>query len=333
MRTTRSLPAALAALALLAGSAAAQKSVMPSLKGEVTINGDFVRLGDLIDNAGENAAASLFRAPDPATSGTIQVYRVIEAARGQGISVFDTHGLSEVVVLRASRTIALPELERAVAEAAARQYGFGEAKDLAVNFDAYVHVLAIEPNAGESPRLAQFSFDPRSQRFEANVEVPGSSTLRKKPVRVSGMIFETAEGVTLARALARGETIRENDIAIERRPKAEAADTIRQADAAIGQAARRELRAGQFLRAADLMKPELVSRGDTVTLVFESPGVPLTMQAKAIETGTLGDLVQVLNPQSKRIVQATVDGPGRVVIARAQTALSADLEATGSVKK
>ena len=333
MRTTRSLPAALAALALLAGSAAAQKSVMPSLKGEVTINGDFVRLGDLIDNAGENAAASLFRAPDLGTSGTIQVYRVIEAARGQGISVFDTHGLSEVVVLRASRTIALPELERAVTEAAARQYGFGEAKNLAVNFDAYVRVLAIEPNAGESPRLAQFSFDPRSQRFEANVEVPGSSTLRKKPVHVSGMIFETAEVVTLARALARGETIRENDIAIERRPKAEAADTIRQADAAIGQAARRELRAGQFLRSADLMKPELVSRGDTVTLVFESPGVRLTMQAKAIETGTLGDLVQVLNPQSKRIVQATVDGPGRVVIARAQTARSANLEATGSVKK
>ncbi|HXM31937.1 MAG TPA: flagella basal body P-ring formation protein FlgA, partial [Xanthobacteraceae bacterium] len=218
MRTTRSLPAALAALALLAGGAAAQKSVMPSLKGEVTINGDFVRLGDLIDNAGENAAALLFRAPDLGTSGTIQVYRVIEAARGQGISVFDTHGLSEVVVLRASRTIALPELERAVTEAAARQYGFGEAKDLAVNFDTYVRVLAIEPNAGESPRLAQFSFDPRSQRFEANVEVPGSSTLRKKPVHVSGMIFETAEVVTLARALARGETIRENDIAIERRP-------------------------------------------------------------------------------------------------------------------
>src|ERR1700719_3860505 len=170
MRIIRSLPAALAALALLAGSAAAQKmampSQMPSLRGEVTINGDFVRLGDLIDNAGENAAAPLFRAPELGASGTIQVYRVMGAARGQGLSVFDTHGLSEVVVLRASRTIALPELERAVTEAAARQYGFGEAKDLAVNFDTYVRVLAIEPNAGETPRLVQFSFDPRSPRFE-----------------------------------------------------------------------------------------------------------------------------------------------------------------------
>src|SRR6202158_6399991 len=146
MRTTRSLPAVIAALALFARRAAAQKSVMPSLKGEVTINGDFVRLGDLIDNAGENATAPLFRAPDLGTSGTIQVYRVMEAARGQGLSVFDTHGLSEVVVLRASRTIALPELERAVGEAAARQYGLGEAKDLAVNFDAYVSLLGVEHN-------------------------------------------------------------------------------------------------------------------------------------------------------------------------------------------
>jgi flagella basal body P-ring formation protein FlgA len=332
MRFIRSLPAVLAALALFAGAAAAQKSAMPSLKAEITVNGDFVRLGDLIDNSGENAATPLFRAPELGTSGTIQVYRVIEAARSQGLSVFDTHGLSEVVVLRASRTIALPELARAVADAAARQYGLGEAKDLAVNFDAYVRVLAIEPNAAETPRLSQFSFDQRSQRFEAIVDVPGSATLRRKPVRVSGTLYETAEVVTLARALARGETIRDNDISIERRPKAEVADTIRQADSALGLAARRELRAGQFLRTADLMKPELVGRGDPVTLVFEGPGVRLTVQAKALEAGTQGDLVQVLNPQSKRVVQATVDGPGRVVIARAQTARAAALEATGSVK-
>src|SRR4029077_2145279 len=165
--------------------------------------------------------------------------------------------------------------------AAARQYGFGEAKDLAVNFDAYVRVLAIEPGAADAPRLAQFYFDPRSQRFEANVEVPGSAALRKRPVRVSGTLFETAEVVTLARGLARGEAIRTNDIAVERRPKAEVADAVRREDA-LGQAARRDLRAGQFLRTADLMKPELVSRGDSVTLVFEGPGVKVTMQAKAL---------------------------------------------------
>src|SRR5262249_46155304 len=145
-------------------------------------------------------------------------------------------------------------------------------------------------------------------------------------------LYDTAEVVTLGRTLSRGEPIRSGDAVLERRPKIETADAIRRIDLAIGQAARRDLRAGQFLRTADLMKPELVGRGDTVTLVFESPGVKLTVQAKALEAGTHGDVVQVLNPQSKRIVQATVDGPGRVIIARAPVTRAADLEATGSVK-
>jgi flagella basal body P-ring formation protein FlgA len=79
------------------------------------------------------------------------------------------------------------------------------------------------------------------------------------------------------------------------------------------------------------MKPELVGRGDLVTLVFESPGVRVTMQAKALESGTKGDVIQVLNQQSKRAVQATVDGPNRVVIMRAQVARAAEPETTGSV--
>jgi flagella basal body P-ring formation protein FlgA len=324
--------AGLCGIAFVAGGVAAEPSRMPSLKGEITVNGEFVRLGDLIDNPGTNATAPLFRAPELGTSGTIQVYRVIEAAQAQGVSVFDTRGLSEVVVLRASRTIALPELERAVADAAARQYGFADARNLAVTFDAYVRALAIEPGAADTPRLTQFFYEPRTQRFEANVEVPGSSALRRRPVRISGTLYETAEVVTLGRALSRGEAIRAGDIVLERRPKMEAAEAIRRADLVIGQAARRDLRAGQFLHTADLMKPELVGRGDTVTLVFESPGVKLTVRAKALEAGTQGDVVQVLNPQSKRIVQATVDGPGRVIIARAPDTRAADLESTGSVK-
>jgi flagellar basal body P-ring formation protein FlgA len=327
----RSLLLALALSAVAGGAAADKGTATPTLKGEVTINGEFVRLGDLFDNAGANATAAVFRAPELGGSGTIQVYRVIEAARAHGVDLFDAHGLSEVVVTRASRTVALPELERAVAEAAARQYGFAAAKDIAVSFDNHVRALALEPEAA-TPRLTQFSLDPRSQRFEANVEVPGSATASKKPIRLSGLVYETAEVVTISRALARGDAIGKSDITVERRPKAEAGDAIHSADAALGQAARRELRAGQMLRPADLMKPELVGRGDPVTLVFEGPGVKLTVQAKALESGTAGDIVQVLNPQSKRVVQAMVDGPGRVIITRAPAVRADDRETTGSVK-
>jgi flagella basal body P-ring formation protein FlgA len=60
------------------------------------------------------------------------------------------------------------------------------------------------------------------------------------------------------------------------------------------------------------MKPELVHRNDTVTLIFEVPGILLTIRGQAAESGAEGDLISVLNLQSKRTVQGIVTGIGQV---------------------
>ena len=54
------------------------------------------------------------------------------------------------------------------------------------------------------------------------------------------------------------------------------------------------------------MKPELVQRNETVTIIYEVPGIVLTMRGKAQEAGAEGDVISVLNVQSKRTVQGTV---------------------------
>lgn len=336
MRLFPSLAAALLA-ATLAGTAspaaAAVNAPLPTLKETASVTGEFVRLGDLIENPGKAARTPLFRAPALGETGTIQTYRIIEAARSHGLAVFDTRGISEVVVSRASRLIPLSEIEHAVAEAAARQTGLSDPGDVSVTFDSGVHPLAVEPNASAAPRIAQLSYDPRSQRFSATLDVADSSAIRRQPVRISGYLHETAEVVTLAHSITRGDIVRQNDILIERRPRAELApDTIRERSDIVGQAARRDLRTGQTVRSVELMKPELVVRNETVTLVFESTGVKVSVRAKAIEGGAEGDVIQVLNQQSKRIVQGTVEGRGRVVVRHMQTARYADPVTTGSLK-
>ena len=79
--------------------------------------------------------------------------------------------------------------------------------------------------------------------------------------------------------------------------------------------ARRQLRAGQAIRTADLAKPDLVQRDQNVTLIYEAAGLYLTMRGKALENGTEGDAVNVMNLQSKRTVSGTVIGRGQVSIA------------------
>ena len=67
-------------------------------------------------------------------------------------------------------------------------------------------------------------------------------------------------------------------------------------------------------KAADLAKPDLVQRDQNVTLIYEAPGLYLTMRGKALENGTEGDVVNVMNLQSKRTVSGTVIGRGQVSI-------------------
>lgn len=303
---------------------------LPALKAEATVEGEVVRLGDLLEHAGAAAAAPVFHAPALGASGTLQVFRIAEAARQHGIRYFDTRGLAEVTVFRAARTLTLADLERAVAEAAQRHLGLADIDDAAVRFDREVRAVQVEPQASGAPRIAHFSYDPHTRRFEGTVEVAGSLRLRREALRLSGTITETAETVVLARNLARGETLRESDIVVERRPRVEvAADALLRPAAIVGQAARRALRAGQTLRPADLMRPDLVARHDTVTIVFEVPGITLTARGKALAAGGEGETIEVLNAHSKRVLHATVRGPGLVAVGRGQVVTA---DATGSLR-
>jgi len=87
----------------------------------------------------------------------------------------------------------------------------------------------------------------------------------------------------------------------------------------VGLAARHELHPGLPLHAADLAKPEVVQRNDTVTIVFQAPGLVLTLRGVAQEGGAIGDSIGVLNADSKRVVQAQVTAPGRVSVSAVTT--------------
>ena len=145
-------------------------------------------------------------------------------------------------------------------------------------------------------------------------------------LRLSGRAAATAEVVTLIRPVERGEILKSADVLIERRPRADIGrDIINDQDKAVGLAARAALQPGRPLRVADLMRPELVQRNETVTLLYEVPGITLTVRGKAIEGGAEGDVISVLNEQSKRTVQGVVASPGRVIISTGSPRLAANL--------
>jgi flagella basal body P-ring formation protein FlgA len=115
--------------------------------------------------------------------------------------------------------------------------------------------------------------------------------------------------------------LKASDVVIERRPKAEVGNDAATRGHSVGMQMRRGLRAGQPLRVADLGKPDLVQKDGNVTLIYEAAGIYLTSRGKAVDNGTEGDTVTVLNLQSKRTISGTVVGRDQVAIAIAMPRL------------
>jgi flagella basal body P-ring formation protein FlgA len=122
-----------------------------------------------------------------------------------------------------------------------------------------------------------------------------------------------AQALTYARNLMAGEVLSADDL-VWSDETAAPADGVADPDAAIGKAARHALRAGAAAAFHDLVSPRVVKRDDTVAVVFETDGVNLTLQAKAMGDCSLGDSLDVLNPQSKKVIQTVCSGPGQAVV-------------------
>jgi flagella basal body P-ring formation protein FlgA len=306
-------------------AAHAEDAPRPVLKAHATVSGDVVKIGDLIENAGIVAKVPIFRAPDLGSTGTVPAEAIVQAVSQHALIGLDTAGLSEVTVTRPARTIPAKEIEEAVAQALADQYQLGPAKDVSVAFDGVVTAIYVEPSALGDPRVTRVAYDTRSARFDATLDLPTGTSTRGS-LRVTGRARATAAVVTVAHTMERGSVLKNADVVIERRPRAEVGrDALTDIDRALGLAARNSMQAGQIVRAADLAKPELVQRNDIVTLTYITPGIRLTIRGKALDAGAEGDTISVLNEQSKRTLQAVVTGPGRAMISTETPRLAANL--------
>jgi flagellar basal body P-ring formation protein FlgA len=335
MMIARSLLLAAALLVAATATASAQASkeeiAVPALRANVTVESDIVRIGDMVDNAGLAAQIAIYRAPDLGTTGSLPTAQVIAVLQAHKVIGVDTRDIKSVSVTRLARTIESREIESQVAQALEHRKGLGDAANLSLTFDKEISDVRLEAwNTGAMQRVSA-RYEPRNGRFEVSFEVANDVNSARTQLRFTGVAIETVEAAVLTRNVDRGEVLKSSDVIAERRPKAEVAGDVAARGQAVGMQMRKQLRAGQALKAADLAKPDLVQRDDNVTLIYETTGLYLTMRGKALDSGADGDNVSVLNLQSKRTVSGVIVGRGQVAITVATPRLAAGTDATSAV--
>ena len=123
----------------------------------------------------------------------------------------------------------------------------------------------------------------------------------------------TVDTPVLARAVDKGQLLSEADFTIAPLGAGTARGALAVADARGMEAARR-LQAGAPVRATDIIRPQLVRRGEPVTITVVDGGLKITAQGRALSNGAAGDLVRVVNLSSSRTLDGIVEKAGVVRI-------------------
>lgn len=103
-----------------------------------------------------------------------------------------------------------------------------------------------------------------------------------------------------------GRPIAAAEIALERRAVTSPEAVSSSLDAVVGLASRRALRAGQVVDRRTLAEPILVQRGAAVAIVARNGPVQVTTAGEALAPGRAGDIVEVRNIASGRVIRARV---------------------------
>jgi flagella basal body P-ring formation protein FlgA len=83
----------------------------------------------------------------------------------------------------------------------------------------------------------------------------------------------------------------------------------------VGRAAARRLAAGMVVREGDVRAPQVIQRGEPVTIVLRSGALTISTQGQALNAAGLGEPVRVMCDPTKRTLSGRAEAPGRVVVA------------------
>lgn len=292
-----------AALLAAAAFCALPALAAPALRGHVVLDTAQVRLSDLWDDAGERAGEIIGGAPAPGTTQIVAAAQLAHIARIYGVDWKPSWGGERVVLERPGRALEQEEVLAPLRQALA---GDADPADTDIELAAWTTPM-VPAAAMATVTIERITRDAATGRFTATIAILAGDSEPQRLV-LSGRAVEMVEVPVATRRLAAGATIRPADIRMARLPASRAREAATVAP--VGRALDRALAPGQPFPPGPLPRPQLVRKGEPVRVALASGGLSLTLRGRALSGGGAGEIVEILNPGSRNIIQAEVTGPG-----------------------
>ena len=294
------------ALALTIGQASAIAA--PRLKSVVTVEDEVIRLGDVLEGVDSASEIEVSAAPPPGKRATLSVRRIYAVTKRHGIA-WRPRGVRSIIVQRLSKIVPherlLDVLER-------EALGISGSERVKIEFASRNMVIHVPRTSEPTIALESFQLDDRTRSFSAIVRAPADDENAAR-VTVKGRVHIVVEAPVLGRAVAIGNVIEESDIVWKDiRLDRVGNGVVTVADDLIGFVPRRRIRPMHPVRTRDVQRPLMVRKGEPVTMNFIRVNLVLTMSGRALENGSKGETIRVLNVRTKKTVEGTVVRAGQI---------------------
>jgi flagella basal body P-ring formation protein FlgA len=304
----------IAMLAATSMARAAEPTV--AFRGKAQVLGPEMSLGELAELSGFSDSASLTatpmgRSPLPGkgmTLGRQAVLNKLGAALPRGSASVSCP--VEVTVTRAAQKVSREQLRQALSDALKERLG------------PHAEVEVSGFRASEEPLVATGDVKLEVQLPERDIQpgtlvcsvTPWVGGLEHPKVRLQARLDVSRKVLCATRTMKRGEEIEASAVAVETRKLGRLEQPLTEPGSAVGKLAARAISAGQVVCAADLLHPVDMKRGEAVVIVLESGPMRLTTRGVACQNGRSGDTIRVVNLDSKREIQARIEGAGVVCV-------------------
>ena len=297
-----------AVLTLLASMASAQEI---TLRSSVIVEDKYITLGDLFGLPGEKGARRVAYSPTPGKRSTFDAKWLYRVARTHKISWRPLTLKTKVTVERASQQIFHDDLKTVILDRL-KEKGLGA--DIEISMSGRVRTIHLPTDVEPAIEIDNLVFDPKSARFVATVAAPaGDLTARRH--RIAGRVHKMVSIPVVSKRLRSGDIIKKHHVEWVRvRKSSVRRDTVLHEEDLVGMAVKRVLRERAPIKLSYVQRPLLVKKNGLVTIQLSSRLMTLTAQGKALQDGSKGEVVQVRNIQSKKLIEAIVTSTGKVSV-------------------
>ena len=283
-----------------------------SLEEKILIDSPDIKLGNIFNGLPNDLAdTKIGRSPEPGKKKIIRLELIKKLVKNFDIDWKPSPAFESIIIKRASRTISANELKGYIINALNKR-GITRDYDVQIRNKEFLSYIPI--NSNYQVDIISFNFDEKTERFFANIKIFGNDF---SPIitNIKGFARTVVEIPVLNHRVNKGQIIYEHDFQIIKVPENRINENyITNINEIIGMEANRNIRKGSPIKKIDLRKIRLVKKGKAVSLLVKSDLMTIKTVGQALDHGSLGDFIRILNPRSRKIISGIVTGKNEVRI-------------------